>query len=717
LATRDTRSTTSGLIHWLQDSSIFFTRPARAFTDIKAAALRADLLAGLTVAVIMLPQAIAYAMIAELPPQTGLFAAIVASIVGALWGSSRHLHTGPTNAISLLALAALLNVAEPGSPEFLVAAGYMALMVGAVQIVAGLARMGALVNFVSDSVVVGFTTGAGVLISVNQLRHLLRLNLESRPEFYETVRGVITHLDETHWPSLILGLGALGLIIVIRVLRPRWPSSLIGMIAAAVSVWALGLNEQGVRVLGEIPRSLPPLADLPLLDGDLIFRLAPGAMAVAAIGLVEAMSIARAVSSQSGQRLDSNQEFVGQGLANVASGLFSGYAVSGSFTRSAVNHEAGARTPLAGVFSGAWVLLAMLLLAPLAIYLPNTALAAVLLVTAYSMIEWHEIRRIARISVGDSIIMFSTMGATLIFPLEFAVLSGVFVSFARYLITTSTPSVQAMCPDLDYSHLVPARTRPPCPQLAIVEVSGSLYFGAVNHVEDALADMRRQQPGQIFLILRLDHVDHIDISGIHMLESIVRRYRGRGGDVFIDSVRPPVLYMMYQSGFIRTLGRKNLMTGGNVIGELFHHVLHPGICIYECEHRVFAECQALPKHEESVDHELIGGFAHDPVPEILPHEVKDALDADPGSIVLVDVGEMKEFMRWHISEASNEPLPRFSREEFALERDRKLVLISRVGRRSELALRILLGLGYENAYNMKGGMLAWEAAGYPIAVE
>ena len=717
MATRDTRSTTHGLMRWLRDSSTYFTRPAHVFTDIKVTALRADLLAGLTVAVIMLPQAIAYAMIAELPPQTGLFAAIVASIAGALWGSSRHLHTGPTNAISLLALAALLNVAEPGSPEFLVAAGYMALLVGVVQIVAGLARMGALVNFVSDSVVVGFTTGAGILISVNQLRHLLRLNIESRPEFYETARGVITHLDETHWPSLVLGLGALGLIIGLRVLRPRWPSALIGMIAAAVGVWALGLNEQGVRVLGEIPRSLPPLADLPLLDGDLIFRLAPGAMAVAAIGLVEAMSIARAVSSQSGQRLDSNQEFVGQGLANLASGLFSGYAVSGSFTRSAVNHEAGARTPLASVFSGAWVLLAMLLLAPLAIHLPNTALAAVLLVTAYSMIEWHEIKRIARISVGDSIIMFSTMGATLIFPLEFAVLSGVFVSFARYLITTSMPSVQTMCPDIDYVRLVPARCQSLCPQLAIVEVSGSLYFGAVHHVEDELEDIRRQQPGQIFLVLRLDYVDHIDISGIHMLESIVRRYRGRGGDVFIDGARPRVLYMMYQSGFIRTLGRKNLLTGGNVIGELFHHVLHPGICIYECEHRVFAECQALPKHEESIDHEVIGGFAHGPVPEILPSEVKEALDADPESIVLVDVGEMKEFMRWHISEATNKPLPRFSLDDFSLERERKLVLVSRVGRRGELALRILLGLGYTNAYNMKGGMLAWEAAGYPIAVE
>ncbi len=705
------------LLSWFREESAFFMRPAKVIRACEAAALRADLVAGLTVAVVMLPQAIAYAMIAELPPQVGLFAAITASVVGALWGSSRHLHTGPTNAISLLALATLLNVAEPGSPEFLAAAGYLALMVGVIQVVAGLARMGALVNFVSDSVVVGFTTGAGVLICVNQLRHLLRLDIHSRPEFYETLREVVAHIGETHGTSLALGLGTLALIAVVRRLRPRWPSALIGMVGAALVTWAFGLADRGVRVLGEIPRSLPPLADLPLLDGELIYRLAPGALAIAAIGLVEALSIARAVSSQSGQRLDSNQEFVGQGLANFVSGVFSGYAVSGSFTRSAVNHSAGARTHLASVFSGAWVLLAMLLLAPLAVYLPNTALAAVLLVTAYGMVDWHEMRRIARVSVGDSVIMFSTLLATLIFPLEFAVLSGVFISFARFLATTSTPGVHAMCPDTDYAHLVPVRQQEVCPQLAIVELSGPLYFGAVNHVEDTLEQMCRRKPGQIFLLLRLHHVDHVDVSGIHMFESVLRRYRARGGDVFIDGARPKVTYLMHTSGFIRTLGRQNFKLGGNVIGELFHHVLHPGICIYECKHRVFAECQALPKHEESVDHEFYGGHAHGPVPEIKPSEVRAVMEEAPGSIELVDVSEWREFDSRHIAGARCVPLPKFSQGDPGLERGKRVVLVSRIGRRSELALRMLLGFGYEDVVNMKGGMLAWEAAGYPIAVE
>ncbi|MBC8425885.1 STAS domain-containing protein [bacterium] len=665
----------------------------------------------------MLPQAIAYAMIAELPPQTGIYAAIVASIVGALWGSSRHLHTGPTNAASLLTLATLLNVATPGSPEFLAAAGYLALMVGIVKILLGVARMGALVNFVSDSVVVGYTAGAGVLISVNQLRHLLRLDLESVPAFYETVRRVVSNLGEVHWPSLALGLGTLALIVLVKRLRPRWPAALLGMVAAAVCVWALGLDEHGVRVLSSLPRTLPPLAKLPLLDGELIYRLAPGALAIAAVGLVEAMSIARAVASQSGQRVDSNQEFVGQGLASAASGLFSGYAVSGSFTRSAINYEAGALTSLSSIFSGLWVLAAMLLLAPLAVYLPNTALAAVLLVTAYSMVNWREIGRITRMSRGDSTIMISTFTATLVFPLEFAILSGMLISFARFLVTTSAPSVQSLVPDADYRHMVPVRNQPVCPQLAIVQVEGPLYFGAVNHVEDSLIRHGREHPGQIFLLLRMALVDHVDVSGIHMLESVLRRYRKRGGDVYVEGARPRVLYMMHQSGFLQSLGRGNLIRDGNAIGELFHHVLHPGICIYECEHRVFAECQALPKHHETVDHERIAGFARGPVPELLPSEVRTRLLGDPDSLTLIDVGEAREHVRHHIREAANLPLPKLTHGELDLPRDRVLVMVSRSGRRSELAVRVLLGHDYANVYNMKGGMLAWEAAGYPIAVE
>lgn len=703
---------------WLRDDGIFFSRPAAVLSGYSAADLRPDLLAGLTVAVVLLPQAIAYAMIAELPPQMGLYTAVMAAVVGALWGSSRHLQSGPTNATSLLVLATLLGVAAPGTPEFVAAAGYLAVLAGLIKLAMGLARLGAVVNFVSDSVVVGFTAGAAVLISVNQLRHLLRLDVSSHPIFRDTVAQVAGSLHSTHAPSAALGLGTLLLIAVVRRWRPRWPAALIAMVAAAAAVAAFDLTSRGVLVLGRLPRTLPPLSTPPLLDLELLAQLSPGALAIAAIGMVESMSISRALAQKSGQRLNSNQEFVGQGLSSIVSGFFSGYPGSGSLTRSQVNFESGGRTPLAAAFSGLWVMLAMLLLAPLAVYLPRTALAGVLLATAFGMVDWREIRRVLRSSRGDSTILISTLLATLLLPLEFAVLAGMLTSFGRYLIHTSMPMVDEVVPDETHRHLVRLRgRRPACPQLGIVEIEGSLYFGAVNHVEERMLALRTKRPGQVFLLLRMNRVDHVDVSGIHALEALVRRYRDRGGDVFLEGVRPAVLHLMSVSGFLKFLGHENLLRKEDPIGYLFREVLHPGICIYECEERVFAECHALPKHTESVDAEQIQAMNTGKVPSLRPSALRERLETEPDSLCLVDVGEAREFERMHVAGARNLPLPRLGGGDPGLPRDRTIVLLSRIGRRSTLAAHILRSYGYTDLLNLEGGMLAWEAAGYPMGVE
>jgi SulP family sulfate permease len=261
--------------------------------------LKPDTLAGLTMAVIVLPQAIAYASVAELPPQMGLYAAVVAAIVGGLWGASSHLHTGPTNAASLLALTILLPIAEPGSPEFLAAAGVMAVMVGIFRLLLGLARLGMLANFVSDSVIIGFTAGAGMLISVNQIRPLLRLDFPSSPFFLVTLEQVKNHLADTHLASLYMGAGVLALMLLTRYFKPKWPMLLLSMSAAALMVVAFNLTDQGVQVIGELPHTLPPVAKLSF-SLTLISQLSSGALAVGAIGLIEATAIARTLASQSG---------------------------------------------------------------------------------------------------------------------------------------------------------------------------------------------------------------------------------------------------------------------------------------------------------------------------------------------------------------------------------------------------------------------------------
>ncbi|MCC7354293.1 MAG: SulP family inorganic anion transporter, partial [Anaerolineae bacterium] len=553
------RQATGSVLRQLWAVSAFFTRPAAIIRTYPRNALPRDLVAGLTVALVVLPQAIAYALIAELPPQMGLYAAIVGSIVGALWGSSHHLQTGPTNAASLLVLSVLLTISTPGTPDYLIVAGMMALLVGIFRLVIGLARLGILVNFVSDSVIVGFTAGAGLLIFLNQLRNLLRLNVASTPALGETLQGVVTHLDETHVPSLALGVGAILIILLLRRLSRRLPGPLIAMVATSFAVGLLGLGNQGVKVIGQLPRGLPPLTPLPLLELELIGKLSTGALAVAGIGLVEAMSIARSIASKTGQRLDSNQEFVGQGLANIACGFLSGYTCSGSFTRSAVNFEAGALTSLSSVFCGLFVLAAVLGLAPLAAYIPLSALAGVLAVTAYSLIDRRSMARIWRGGGGDRVIMVVTLLATLLLPLQFAVLTGILMSLAYYLLQTSTPQVRPVLPNDTFTHFVYRPDKPPCPQLGIIEILGDLYFGAVHHIEESIQENSDRNPSQRFLLLRMHSIEHCDVSGIHALEHIARTYREHGGDLYLTRVGESVMEIMRATGFDQFLGADHLL--------------------------------------------------------------------------------------------------------------------------------------------------------------
>lgn len=696
----------------------FFLRPAQILKGYRKEYLRPDMVAGLTVAVLLLPQAIAYAQIAELPPQMGLYAAIIATIAGAFWGSSSHLHSGPTNAASLLVLSSLIVLFPGGTSEYIAAAGLLALMVGIARVLMGVARLGVIVNFVSDAVIIGFTAGAGVLIGVNQLRHLLRLDITNSPSLFDTLGEVSAHISETHLPSLGIALGAILIMVLLKLLRPGWPAALLAMILASTAAAVLP-ETTGLAVLGQIPRSLPPFAKLPITDLRLIGRLSTGALALSAIGLVEAVSISRAISAKTGERINSNQEFIGQGLANVFAGLFSGYTTSGSFTRSSVLYGSGGKTALSSVFSGLWVLVAMLAFAPLTAYIPKAGLAGVLIITAFGMIDRSEIRRIWNSSRGDTLIMIATLLATLLLPLEFAVLSGMIVSFARYIVTTSSPEVYPVVPGPNFHHLVPQMEQYPCLQLGVVTIGGSLYFGATQHVETRIYENLENNPEQKYLLLRMTQVDHLDISGIHMLEAVVRKYRDRGGDVFFAGIRDSVKERMHSVGFEAHLGPGHYLDTRDSISYLFHKVLDPSVCIYECDRRVFAECQALPKYPYGpADDGPVEIPAH-MVSHLMPSQLRECIDHPEtlGNPLMIDVREHSEYQNGHIPNTALIPLRMMRNQGPGLPSDRPIVLVCRSGRRSTLAAIILKDLGYTNVYNMKGGMLAWEAAGYPVAVE
>jgi SulP family sulfate permease len=668
------------------------------------------------VATVAIPQSIAYASIAELPPHYGLYASVVAGIVGGLWSSSRHLSAGPTNGMSLLVLSVLLPVVAPGSVEYLLAASVLAVLAGVLLVGFAWLRFGALVTLASRAVLLGFTAGAAVLIALGQLKNLLGIQAPSSPQLYRTLVELFARADTVDPASLVVGLSTLVAIVGLRLLHPRIPATLLAVAGAAVAVWALALDQSGVAVIGPVPRSPPqptPLALGRLPDFELVRNLTTGAMAVAALALVESVAIAQTLARKSGHRLDNNQQFFALGLGNVVAGLFSGYPSSGSLTRSALSQQAGGRTQLSGVFMGLWLLLAMLAFAPAARFIPRPALAAVLLVVAWGMVDRASIRRVAQTSRAETLIMVATALATLSLPLEFAVLSGVLLSLAYFIVQSSLPRVFPVVPDASFRHFVQSGDSPVCPQLGVMTIRGPLFFGAVHHVEQALRQNLDEHPGQSILLLRMHGVEICDLNGIEMLEETLRTYRDLGGDLYLVRPRAPVLDTMASSGFVDRLGADHILQQEDAIEHLFEKVLDPGICIYECEHKVFAECHSLPKHPYGEELPTYDRRAIDPARHLSVADFR-ACAADRPCLV-IDVREQREFEQGHLPGARLVPLRLLLAAAPSLPRDRALLLVCRSGRRSSRAMAMLYGVGREDSFNLKGGVLAWRAAGLPLA--
>ena len=693
----------------------YLARPYSILSRYDRNNLRPDIIAGLTIAVILIPQAIAYALIAELPPQMGIYTAIVAAVVGALWGSSEQAHTGPTNAVSLLVLSTLIVFFEPGSSEFILAAGVLAIMAGFIQLVLGLARLGMLLTFVSYSVVVGFAAGAGILIAIRQLGPLLGLQISAHG-LINSFKELIRSFPEIQPATALLGIGTISLILILKHISPKIPAALISMIAASFVVYIFNLDEKGVAVIGDLPKGLPPLTDFSQFDLPSISSLFGGALAIAIIGLVETMAISRSIATQTGQRLDSNQEFVGQGLANMAAGLFSGYACSGSFTRSAVNHNAGGRSAVAAATSGIFVLISMFFMAPMAAYLPRTALAGVLIVVSIGMIKPEKIIRIWRGSKADGIIMLATFLATLFLDLALAVFIGVVLSLVLYILRTSVPRVHQVIPDDDFHHFTYAPHKSCCPQLGVIDILGSLYFGAVDHVEEKLQAHQQDYPDQRFLLIRMHHVNTCDYSGIHMLESIVQQYREKGGDVFMVRVGYQVDKLMDSTGFYDWLDRQNILAEDEAISYLFHSQLDPAVCIYECPYRVFKECQNLPKRLDLVGESIHLEQPQKNVSKISPDKLWAEMHFDKPPII-IDVREPREYKSGHIPGAKPVPLPEILENPFQFKNDDKIIFVCRGGRRSSRVAAFMADQGFANARVLQGGMLSWEAANLLEAVD
>jgi len=568
---------------------------------INRQSLRDDLIAGLTGALVVLPQGVAFATIAGMPPEYGLYAGMIPAIVAALFGSSWHLVSGPTTAASVVLYSVLSAHAAPGSPEYIALALTLTFLVGLLQLGMGMLRLGALVNFISHSVVIGFTAGAALLIAANQLKHFFGIPVEAGSGFVGALNGLATHLTSINFYVLAVSGATLLTGIAVRRWAPRMPYMIAALTGGSVLAWLLnshyGQALTHITTVGALPAALPPLS-VPHLSLEITRSLGTGVLAVALLALTEAVSIARSLALKTGQTLDGNQEFIGQGLSNLAGSFFSGYVATGSFNRSGVNLDAGAKTPLAAVFAALMLMAVVLLVAPYAAYLPNAAMAGVLVLVAWSLIDFQRIRQTLRASRVETGILFATFGAALFLSLEEAIMLGVLLSLGVYLRRTSRPNIVSRIPDPNS----PKRrftsvgvNAPECPQLRIVRVDGSLYFGATGHLEERLVrgDARKH------LVIVAHGINFVDIDAAAFLVNEARRREAAGGGLYFIRLKWSVRDFLMRGGYLAKLGVDHLFeTKTEAIEQIFPR-LDQGVCA-RCPLRVFRECHAVPRETGSL---------------------------------------------------------------------------------------------------------------------
>jgi SulP family sulfate permease len=542
------------------DASLLYRRiPAlAALRHYSLEDARGDLAGGLSVAAIAVPQAMAYAMIAGLPPQYGLYTAIVMTTVGALLDSSKQLINGPTNAISIAVLGAVATVGNVD--QRIQAVVLLAFMIGAIQIAISLARLGDLTRYVSHSVVVGFTVGASLLLMLDQLKNLLGQAAVGDVHDHFLIRfwHSLTAGGPVHIPTVSIGLGAIVVVLLLRGVKEAlgWrllPEFLITVVAAAVLTARLGLDQQGVRVVGEIPSGLPR-PSLPDFDYQSVRLYASSALALALLGLLEAIAMAKSIAAVTRQKLDLNQQCLSEGVANVTGSFFSCMPGSGSLTRSAINQQAGARTQWAGVISAVAVALTMLVFAPYARYVPRSALAALLMLTALRMVNLKELRYHLRASRFDSVIVITTAVAAFAISIEFCVLIGVFMSFLLAVPRTGQIRLTEFV-ESDADHV---RERlpedQPAARILIFGLEGEMFFGSAVSLEHHYETMEsRITPETRVLLLRMKRAHNPDAVGLAALDDFIRRVQARGIAVLLCGVRPALRRALERSGMLYQL--------------------------------------------------------------------------------------------------------------------------------------------------------------------
>ena len=552
-----------------------------------------DLIAGITGTIIVIPQAVAFAIIAGLPPVYGFYTAMITPIIAALFGSSYHLISGPTTAISIVVFATVSELVDVTNDleSYIALTLVLTFMAGVIQLAMGLARMGKLVNFVSHSVIIGFTAGAGVLIGFKQLKHVFGLEVPRGSSFYDIVKTIVLNIDQTNWYVFIVAISTLIIAILIRkFVKPLSKFyMLIAMVLGSVLALLLGGEANGIENVGKIPSNLPPFR-IPDISLNNVRKLSGGALTLALLGLIEAVAIARSIALASNQKIDASQEFKGQGLSNLIASFFSSYMGSGSFTRSGVNYQAGAKTPLSAIFAAIFLMIVLLLFSNYASFLPKSAMGGIILLVGYNLIDFHHIRQVIKSSGRELIVLSTTLFGALFFELETALFSGIGLSLFFYLEKTAKPNIAILGISKlhRFINIIRDSDSKECPQLKIIRIDGSIYFGALEVVSEFFNTLYEKGDVKHVLVIAKG-INFIDLAGATWLTYEAKKWQKRGGGVYFSGLKIVSQKILTKGGFREQIGEENFFTDKPHAISALYKKLDKDICA-NCKVRIFNEC-------------------------------------------------------------------------------------------------------------------------------
>ncbi len=532
--------------------------------------LVSDLVAAVIVTIMLIPQSLAYALLAGLPAQVGLYASILPLVFYALFGTSRTLSVGPVAVASLMTAAALGAIAEPGSPEYIGGAVLLAVMSGLMLVAMGVLRLGFLANFLSHPVISGFITASGVVIAASQLKHILGIQASGH-NLLDIGGTLLANIGDTNIPTVLIGSGALVFLLFARkklkallalagvtgrfadIVTKTAP--ILAVVVTTLLAWGLGLDQQGVKVVGTVPAGLPQLT-LPTMDLAVWQQLALGALLISIVGFVESVSVGQTLAAKRRQRIDPDQELIGLGAANLSSGLSGGMPVTGGFSRSVVNFDAGAETPAAGAFTAVGIALATLFLTPAIAYLPTATLAATIIVAVSTLIDFPALLRTWRYSRTDFVAMLATIVLTLGHSVESGIVAGVALSIGLFLYRTSRPhsALIGRVPGTEHFRNVLRHQVETRPELAMLRVDESLYFANARFLEETVMELLSKQPALQDVVLVCPAVNLIDASALESLEAINERLADAGVRLHLSEVKGPVMDRLRDTELLRHLG-------------------------------------------------------------------------------------------------------------------------------------------------------------------